>query len=213
MEENNTDITEVNRKEPPEGKEYDSSGRLVFKKGFSGNPAGKPKGAISLIAILRNKLEEQVDDNKGGKIKLAQVLINVLIGEAIKSKDIRAIREVLDRCEGKPFQAMDITSGGENALPILYNIYRVDSDEERERVRIAKENGLDPDDSSKIYGGLSNKKKEEEPEPVVELVVEEPEEPEPTPEEPKEELPVEEEKPTEPEYLQPSASPTIPTVI
>lgn len=71
-----------------------------FKPGQSGNPAGRPKGQ-SVTAILRQVVD--ADDST-----LAEQLVRKLVDRAIGG-DIRAIREVLDRLEGKPRQSIAVS--------------------------------------------------------------------------------------------------------
>ena len=82
--------------------ERDSLGRFVvgnsqaFKRGQSGNPTGK---APSLTEILRRKLREA--DPYKPEQSIADSVAEGLLYEA-RMRNIQAIREVLDRIEGKP---------------------------------------------------------------------------------------------------------------
>ena len=82
-----------------------------FKPGESGNPNGRPKGAFSLVGILKEKLQE-IPDGMDGKT-YAQLLIQRAMSIALKDGDVGMIRDMLDRVDGKPAQAVDLTSGGE----------------------------------------------------------------------------------------------------
>lgn len=79
--------------------------RTRWKKGQSGNPKGRPPGE-SITAALRARLEEQVPglDHKTYKA----MLVDVLLREGMKGKP-EAIREILDRTEGKAKQTQELT--------------------------------------------------------------------------------------------------------
>jgi len=77
----------------------DDRGR--FKPGHSGNPAGKQPGTISLVAILRRKLEELYAETDK---TVAERLIDEYIQDAMERKDGVAIRDMIDRTDGKPRQ-------------------------------------------------------------------------------------------------------------
>ena len=75
-----------------------------FKPGESGNPEGRPK-----LTLLSEALREQlahvlpgVDDRT-----VAEHIARSMISEALKG-NVMAAREIADRTEGKPKQALDI---------------------------------------------------------------------------------------------------------
>lgn len=68
-----------------------------FPKGRSGNPGGRPKGT-GLTALLRAELEEPSAPGSG--ITQGEALAEKLVSLALAG-DLAAIREVLDRTEGK----------------------------------------------------------------------------------------------------------------
>ena len=72
-----------------------------FKPGQSGNPGGKPKGAVSLKEYARKMLRELTEEEKL---------------EFMKGLDKDKVWEM---AEGRPAQETDITSGGEALQPIL----------------------------------------------------------------------------------------------
>ena len=85
-----------------------------FKKGQSGNPAGKPKGVehsktrllrlLQLVTKVRNPVTGEDEE-----FTIAEQLDMKIIAKAMKS-DLRAYQEILDRLEGKPKQTTDITA-------------------------------------------------------------------------------------------------------
>ena len=76
-----------------------------FKKGKSGNKNGRPKGSISLVSILKRKLEEFKYDKDGGKQR-AEIFIDKLLEKAEKGED-KSIDSVLKYVEGLPTQKID----------------------------------------------------------------------------------------------------------
>ena len=73
---------------------------MPFKKGQSGNPGGRPKEKPFADA-LRMEIADAGEDHKALR-RVARKLI-----ENAESGDIRAIRELADRLDGKPMQAVD----------------------------------------------------------------------------------------------------------
>ncbi|MEO0750456.1 MAG: DUF5681 domain-containing protein [Pseudomonadota bacterium] len=68
-----------------------------FKKGQSGNPKGRPKGAKGLKASLKRELESSITVRERGrevKLSKAEVLAKGLMGDALKG-DAKARTEVL----------------------------------------------------------------------------------------------------------------------
>jgi hypothetical protein len=70
-----------------------------FKKGQSGNPAGKKPGTVSLTTILREKLAE------GDGERAKQLVEELLLRAGEKSDPL--MKEILDRTEGKVPQAVE----------------------------------------------------------------------------------------------------------
>ncbi len=73
---------------------------MAFKKGQSGNPGGRSKEKPFADA-LRMEIAAAGEDHKALR-RVAKVLI-----ENAESGDIRAIRELADRLDGKPMQAVE----------------------------------------------------------------------------------------------------------
>jgi CRISPR/Cas system CMR-associated protein Cmr5 small subunit len=76
-------------------------GAKVFKKGESGNPAGKPKGTKHGSTLLKELLAL---DNNELKMHLAQ------ISKAIEKEDTNAYKAVLDRAFGTAVQHIEQTN-------------------------------------------------------------------------------------------------------
>ncbi len=75
-----------------------------FPKGVSGNPNGRPK-----LTRLTDALREQLAEAMPGAPErtIAEQIARTLIREAIGG-NVQAIREIGDRTEGKPKQAIDL---------------------------------------------------------------------------------------------------------
>ena len=90
-----------------------------FKKGQSGNPAGRPKGVpnsktrlLRLLELVQTKTNPITGEKE--EFTVAEQLDMVLINKAIKG-DIRAYQEVMDRLEGKAKQSTEVElTGGIN---------------------------------------------------------------------------------------------------
>lgn len=80
-----------------------------FKKGQSGNPAGKPKGTLSAKVIIRKWLESRekiknpLNGNKEEMVTILDSMTLAIIAKARKG-DVNAFNALLDRTEGKPIQ-------------------------------------------------------------------------------------------------------------
>jgi hypothetical protein len=87
--------------------EQGGSRATQFKKGQSGNPGGRPKGSISLVNLIRRRLTENPE--------LADAIADNLIALAAQGdqKAINAIREILDRVDGKVPQQVDAKVEGD----------------------------------------------------------------------------------------------------
>ena len=77
----------------------------LFKKGQSGNPAGKPKGSFSLLTILKRQLQEIPKELKGKERKqYAELLVKKQLHKAIIEGDDASIRLIWNYVEGMPRQ-------------------------------------------------------------------------------------------------------------
>jgi hypothetical protein len=61
-----------------------------FKKGVSGNPAGRPKGALGLKTLLATELKSTIKIQEAGRTKTVtkqQALVKQFVGKALKGDD------------------------------------------------------------------------------------------------------------------------------
>lgn len=92
--------------------EYQQKKKKLFKKGKSGNPSGRPLGSFSLVAMLKNKLQEHAKDmGRDEKETYAHVLVEKVINLAING-DTALIKDLINRVDGMPQQKLDHTSDG-----------------------------------------------------------------------------------------------------
>jgi hypothetical protein len=77
-----------------------------FEPGESGNPAGRPK-RTRLTDALTVKLAENAPG--ASEETIAERIAQALVDEALNG-NVQAIREIGDRTEGKPRQALDINA-------------------------------------------------------------------------------------------------------
>ena len=85
----------------------------LWRKGQSGNPAGKPKGTLHFKTLFLRAIEEiGAQTSSGEKIKWDAVIVRKLLKMA-SDGNIRAIEVILDRVDGKPAQSLDVTTQGD----------------------------------------------------------------------------------------------------
>ncbi len=78
-----------------------------FEKGNPGGP-GRPKGSLSLVSMLKERLEKIPE---GKKKTYAELFIDKVLKKSIDDEDVQAMRDVLNRVDGLPKQPLDV--GGE----------------------------------------------------------------------------------------------------
>ena len=86
-----------------------------WKKGQSGNPAGKPIGTRSFKSILNKYLDKTLKskdpfEGKTSDIPAREIMMLKLIGEGLKG-NLTAIRYVCDMIDGPIKQVMDVNHG------------------------------------------------------------------------------------------------------
>ena len=77
-----------------------------WKPGQSGNPGGRPR-RDAITGALREQLASQTNSPDGGSETIADAIAAALIKHALRG-DVRAIREIADRTEGRPRQQFNI---------------------------------------------------------------------------------------------------------
>jgi hypothetical protein len=81
-----------------------------FQKGQSGNPKGRPKDVPNSKTILKRflALEEKITNPVSGELESMSILEQIYLRQIAKARkgDLAAMREVLDRYEGKAAQTI-----------------------------------------------------------------------------------------------------------
>lgn len=98
-----TKITDKQRNNS-EGRARRQANLKPFPTGVSGNPKGRPK-SITLSEALRLQLAEVMPE--ADERTYAEEIARVLCADAAKG-NVMAAREIADRTEGKPKQAIDV---------------------------------------------------------------------------------------------------------
>ena len=97
------------------------SKRHRWKPGESGNPKGRAKKTQTITEALRRMGEEIIDvvAPTGEHIQVRRIdyLATVLWDEATRKRDLRAAREIIDRCEGKAQEHIEVS--GANGGPVV----------------------------------------------------------------------------------------------
>lgn len=92
--------------------------KQLFQPGVSGNPGGRPKGPSPKTVLLRQLGQKGPDGRRN-----VDAIIAALIEQARDGK-IDAIREILDRVDGKVPQQQQVTGDGGGPLRIAsYDIH------------------------------------------------------------------------------------------
>lgn len=81
-----------------------------LKKGSVLNPDGRPKGSVSLVRIIKNKLQEEFPEDASIEEKktYADKVVETYINKAIDESDTKLLRDLIDRIDGKPVQTNKI---------------------------------------------------------------------------------------------------------
>ena len=105
-------------------KERDSSGKftkgntMAFKPGQSGNPAGRKPNDLCITSLVRKLLESDAGKGKTHAELVALALVSLAKDKAEKG-NMPAIRELLDRIEGKVPTPVNIGGLGGGPVEIL----------------------------------------------------------------------------------------------
>lgn len=95
-----------------------------FKKGQSGNLAGRPPGIPNTATRLKRllQMEQEITNPVNGlkeQFTVAEQMDLAMINAARKG-NVKAYTALVDRLEGKPNQALDMTSNGETLSNVIY---------------------------------------------------------------------------------------------
>ena len=82
------------------------NGQGQFVEGHEGGP-GRPKGTLSLLGIIKRVLSET---EEGEGVTRAEQVIRAYINDALVEKDGIAIRDLIDRIDGRPMQKIEMSN-------------------------------------------------------------------------------------------------------
>lgn len=88
----------------------------LFKKGQSGNPNGRPKGSVSIVAGIKKKLLEIEPVNKKTYLEL---FLSKLFLKAIKEGNEQLMKDIINRVDGMPKQSTDLTTNGKDLQTLM----------------------------------------------------------------------------------------------
>jgi len=79
-----------------------------FKKGQSGNPKGRPKGALSITNLIKKELKKF--PTVRSKKTNAQLLIEKVLDKAIKKGDIQMLKTIWNYIDGMPKERKELST-------------------------------------------------------------------------------------------------------
>ena len=133
-----------------EGRKRSLANLKPFRKGQSGNPKGRPK-SITLSEALRHELAKENPKGKDGETyaeRIAAVLCQAAVGG-----NVNAAKEIADRTEGKPRQALEVDMSVMDWRAIAKTQGVSETDVIREAQRIIAEAGAEPLDAGGAAAG------------------------------------------------------------
>jgi hypothetical protein len=95
-----------------------------FKKGQSGNPAGRKKGTLKDIKVV---LQDLLSQEKNGA-QLIDGLMSVVVNKALKG-DLKAVEMLLGYTYGKATQRTEITGAEGEPIEIKHDLSKLNIDE------------------------------------------------------------------------------------
>jgi hypothetical protein len=95
-----------------------------FKKGQSGNPAGRKKGTLKDIKVV---LQDLLGQEKNGA-QLIDGLMTVVVNKALKG-DLKAVEMLLGYTYGKATQRTEITGAEGEPIEIKHDLSKLNIDE------------------------------------------------------------------------------------
>jgi hypothetical protein len=123
------------RKENPEnsGKKEGRDDKGRFVSGISGNPKGKPKGTISIVARLRRELLKIPPGLPKEERKTYVELVVKKYFQSIFSGSERILIDLVDRIDGKPKQLLDF--GDSIPTQVIINLQNKEIEMAKERIK------------------------------------------------------------------------------
>ena len=96
----------------------------TFQPGETGNPDGRPVGAITFKSIAERLLDGKINIEQAGEMRQItrreKMILNI-INDAVNDEDpatrLKAVAYLVERTEGKVADKVDMTSNGETLIP------------------------------------------------------------------------------------------------
>ena len=112
--------------EKEEKRKRGAPAEFLFKKGESGNPAGREKGSLGFVTLFRKAIKKLAETD-GVDVDSAEVDIVLKGLEKAKAGDFKFWDSLFNRVYGKAQSKVDITSGGDRLDSLLKDIAKRDS--------------------------------------------------------------------------------------
>ena len=88
-------------------REISNANLIPFKKGEVSNPKGRPPKNICITTLVKEMLLELAPGTENNPKTYAELIARAILQESVKG-NIQALRELLDRIEGKVTQPIDM---------------------------------------------------------------------------------------------------------
>jgi hypothetical protein len=104
----------------------------IWKKGQSGNPAGRPPGTLNFATKFRKFIEKVAKQNDIKPEEVEEQLMAIGFKEA-KAGNYNFWRDLNDRVYGKAKESIDLTSKGEKIEGITFEVIKNETKNEDQR--------------------------------------------------------------------------------
>lgn len=110
--------------------------KTSFKKGVSGNPKGKPVGAVSITTAIKRKLNEIYNDPNDPDLTAKkkthlELMVDTIMHNALKVKNARTLKDIWNYIDGLPKGNVGIEVEKES-LQMLTQFFREASGQTKE---------------------------------------------------------------------------------
>jgi len=92
-----------------------------FVKGQSGNPKWRPEKEWTWGSLIKEMSQYDLWDGKQRKVRIVEALL-----KKAEDGDTQAFKELANRSDGMPKQAVDVTSDGKELQPVLVKFIDAD---------------------------------------------------------------------------------------
>lgn len=95
---------QVSEKTEKKQKKRGAPPQYLFKPGQSGNPAGRPKGSVSITAMIKKKLQEMPPDKKKTYL---EYVVEKILSKALVDGDPQMLKLIWQYVDGMPIQKVE----------------------------------------------------------------------------------------------------------